>query len=72
MIILLPSEGDDGPLPETETRRPHGLQGAVQQVFPSHMNVGFGILIQVLLSEQAQDGVQVGRDLYSSDEREQV
>lgn len=59
MISLLPSEDDDGLLPETETRCPHGLQGAVQQVFPSHMNVDFGILIQVLLSEQAQDGVQV-------------
>lgn len=51
VIILLPSEDDDGPVPETKTRHPNGLQGAVQQVFPSHMNVGFGILIQVLLSK---------------------
>lgn len=72
MITLLPTENDDGPLPETETRCPHGLQGAVQQVFPSHMNVGFSVLIQVLLPKQAQDGVQVGCDLYSSDEREWV
>lgn len=72
MISLLPSKDDDGLLPETETRCPHGLQGAVQQIFPSHMNVGFAILIQVLLSKLAQHGVQVECDLYSSDEPEWV
>lgn len=56
---LLPAKGDDGCCPETEARPPHCIQSTVKQVVPLHTDVVFCIFIQILLSEQAQDGVQV-------------
>lgn len=63
-ISLLPTEGDDGCCPETEARPPHLLQSAVEQVPPLHMEVGFYISIHIVLSKQAQKGVQVECDLH--------
>lgn len=71
-VSLLPTEGDDGCRPETEARRPHRLQSVVQQVSPLHMDVGFCISIHVLLSEQAQDGVQVECDLHITEINQRV
>lgn len=58
-VGLLSTERDDGCRSETEVRTPHHLQSAVEQVFPPHLNVGFYMLIHVLLSEPSQEGVQV-------------
>lgn len=47
---------------------PNGLQGAVQQIFSSHVDVRFGLLVLVLVSKVAHDGVQVERNLHSKDQ----
>lgn len=66
-VSVLSTEGDDGCPSETEARPPHHLHGALEQVSPPHLDVGLHISIHILLSEQSQDGVQVERQLHTTE-----
>lgn len=52
-VSLLPPEGDDGRLPETEAGPRHRLQGTVEEVAPLHTDVDLFIWMRVLLPVQA-------------------
>lgn len=52
-VRLLPPEGDDGRLPETEVGPRQHLQSSMEEVTPLHTDVDLLIWMRVLLPVQA-------------------